>query len=113
MKKERFLLPLLLIVIWQGLCTIQVVPSYKLPSPVEIVLGFKVLLIVGVPPGNFLHNHILYILPLNLLVKLPNSLFILPSLPQIHLSTHNDRTISTAILSFSLQHINFLFYLNF
>ena len=60
MKKERFLLPLLLIVIWQGLCTIQVVPSYKLPSPVEIVLGFKDLLIVGVPPGNFLHNHILY-----------------------------------------------------
>jgi len=60
MKKERFLLPLLLIVIWQGLCTIQVVPSYKLPSPVEIILGFKDLLIVGVPPGNFLHNHILY-----------------------------------------------------
>jgi ABC-type nitrate/sulfonate/bicarbonate transport system permease component len=60
MKKERFLLPLLLIVIWQGLCTIQVVPSYKLPSPVEIVLGFKDLLIVGVPPGNLLHNHILY-----------------------------------------------------
>jgi ABC-type nitrate/sulfonate/bicarbonate transport system permease component len=60
MKKERFLLPLLLIVIWQGLCTIQVVPSYKLPSPVEIILGFKDLLIVGVPPGHLLHNHMLY-----------------------------------------------------
>jgi ABC-type nitrate/sulfonate/bicarbonate transport system permease component len=60
MKKERFLLPLLLIVVWQGLCTIQVVPSYKLPSPWEIVLGFKDLLIVGVPPGHFLYNHLLY-----------------------------------------------------
>ena len=60
MKKERFLLPLLLILIWQGLSSIQVIPSYKLPSPVEIVLGFKDLLIVGVPPGHLLHNHMLY-----------------------------------------------------
>jgi len=60
MKKEHLLLPLLLILIWQGLSSIQVIPSYKLPSPVEIVLGFKDLLIIGVPPGNLLHNHVLY-----------------------------------------------------
>jgi len=60
MKKERFLLPLLLILIWQALSFIQVIPSYKLSSPVEIVLGFKDLLIVGVPPGHLLHNHMLY-----------------------------------------------------
>jgi ABC-type nitrate/sulfonate/bicarbonate transport system permease component len=60
MKKEHFLLPLLLILIWQGLSSIQVIPSYKLPSPVEILLGFKDLLILGVPPGNLLHNHMLY-----------------------------------------------------
>jgi len=60
MKKEHFLLPLLLILIWQGLSSIQVIPSYKLPSPVEIVLSFKDLLIVGVPPGHLLHNHMLY-----------------------------------------------------
>jgi ABC-type nitrate/sulfonate/bicarbonate transport system permease component len=60
MKKEHFLLPLLLILIWQALSSIQVIPSYKLPSPIEIVLGFKDLLIVGVPPGNLLHNHMLY-----------------------------------------------------
>jgi len=60
MKKERFLLPLLLILIWQGLSSLQVIPSYKLPSPVEIVLGFKDLLVVGVPPGHLLHNHMLY-----------------------------------------------------
>jgi NitT/TauT family transport system permease protein len=60
MKKEHFLLPLLLILIWQGLSSIQVIPSYKLPSPVEILLGFKDLLILGVPPGNLLHNHMFY-----------------------------------------------------
>ena len=60
MKKEHFLLPLLLILIWQGLSSIQVIPSYKLPSPVEILLGLKDLLILGVPPGNLLHNHVLY-----------------------------------------------------
>jgi ABC-type nitrate/sulfonate/bicarbonate transport system permease component len=60
MKKERFLIPLLVILIWQGLSSIQVIPSYKLSSPIEIVLGFKDLLMVGVPPGNLLHNHILY-----------------------------------------------------
>ena len=60
MKKERFLIPLFLILIWQGLSFIQVIPSYKLPSPVEILLGFKDLLILGVPPGNLLHNHVLY-----------------------------------------------------
>jgi ABC-type nitrate/sulfonate/bicarbonate transport system permease component len=60
MKKEHFLIPLVLILIWQGLSSIQVIPSYKLPSPVEILLGFRDLLIVGVPPGNLLHNHVLY-----------------------------------------------------
>ena len=60
MKKERFLLPLLSILIWQGLSSIQVIPSYKLPSPIEIVLGFKDLLMIGVPPGHLLHNHMLY-----------------------------------------------------
>jgi ABC-type nitrate/sulfonate/bicarbonate transport system permease component len=60
MKKERFLIPLLLVLIWQGLSSVQVIPSYKLPSPVEILLGFKDLLIVGVPPGHLLHNHMLY-----------------------------------------------------
>ncbi len=60
MKKEHFLIPLLVILIWQGFSTLQVIPSYKLPSPVQIILGFKDLLIVGIPPGNLLHNHMLY-----------------------------------------------------
>jgi NitT/TauT family transport system permease protein len=60
MKKERFLIPLFLILIWQGLSSIQVIPPYKLPSPIEIISGFKDLLMIGVPPGHLLHNHILY-----------------------------------------------------
>jgi ABC-type nitrate/sulfonate/bicarbonate transport system permease component len=60
MNKDHFLIPLILIVIWQGISSIGVIPSYKLPSPIEIVLGFKDLLVVGVPPGHLLHNHMLY-----------------------------------------------------
>jgi ABC-type nitrate/sulfonate/bicarbonate transport system permease component len=60
MKKERLLPPLILILLWQGLSSIQVIPSYKLPSPVEIILGFKDLLIVGVPPSHLLHRHMVY-----------------------------------------------------
>jgi NitT/TauT family transport system permease protein len=60
MNKAHFLIPLILIVIWQGLSSVGVIPSYKLPSPIEIVLGFKDLLVVGVPPGHLLHNHMLY-----------------------------------------------------
>ena len=60
MKRDHFLIPLILIVVWQGLSLLRVIPSYKLPSPVEIVLGFKDLLVVGVPPGHLLHNHMLY-----------------------------------------------------
>ena len=60
MKKDHFLIPLILIVLWQGISSIGVIPSYKLPPPIEIVLGFKDLLVVGVPPGHLLHNHMLY-----------------------------------------------------
>jgi ABC-type nitrate/sulfonate/bicarbonate transport system permease component len=60
MKRDHFLIPLILIAIWQGISSIGVIPSYKLPSPIEIVLGFKDLLVVGVPPGHLLHNHMLY-----------------------------------------------------
>lgn len=60
MKIERFLIPFVVIAIWQGLSSSHVIPSYKLPSPVEILLGFKDILIVGVPPGHLLHNHMIY-----------------------------------------------------
>lgn len=60
MKREHFIIPLSVILIWQGLSSLQLIPSYKLPSPLEIILGFKDLLTVGVPPGNLLYHHMLY-----------------------------------------------------
>jgi len=60
MKKERYLLLILLILIWQGLCSINLIPRYKLSSPVEIVLGLVELIKIGVPPGRLLHRHVLY-----------------------------------------------------
>ncbi len=60
MKKERYLLLILLILVWQGLSSLHLIPSYKLPSPVEIVIGFIDLIAVGVPPGHLLHDHVLY-----------------------------------------------------
>jgi ABC-type nitrate/sulfonate/bicarbonate transport system permease component len=59
-KRKTLLFPLGLIVVWQALSFAGVIPSYKLPSPVEIVLGFKDLLTVGIPPGHLLYNHVLY-----------------------------------------------------
>ncbi len=60
MKKERYLLLILLILIWQGLCSFNLIPRYKLSSPVEIVLGLVELIKIGVPPGHLLHHHVLY-----------------------------------------------------
>ena len=60
MKIERYLVPLLLIVSWQGLSSLGIIGGNLLPSPVQIFLGFKDLLTVGMPPGQLLHNHCLY-----------------------------------------------------
>lgn len=56
----RYITPLLLVIVWQCFSCLGVIPSYKLPSPVEIVVGFKDLLLVGMPPGYHLHNHLIY-----------------------------------------------------
>ena len=60
MKGRHFLLPLFLVVLWQGFCSLGVIPAYKLPSPAGIILGFKDLLTTGMPPGHLLSGHILY-----------------------------------------------------
>ncbi|OPY85995.1 MAG: putative aliphatic sulfonates transport permease protein SsuC [Smithella sp. PtaU1.Bin162] len=60
MKKEKFLLIVVLIIIWQILSFLKVFPPYKLPSPVDVVRGFCDLLIAGTPPGYLLHKHALY-----------------------------------------------------
>ena len=61
MKNFRWCLtPLILIALWQCLSYFGVIPRYKLPSPVEVVLGFKDLLVVGMPPGHLLYKHLIY-----------------------------------------------------
>ena len=60
MKYEKFLLPLGLIVLWQLVSILEIVPRFKLPSPLEILVGLKELIQEGMPPGYLLHNHVLY-----------------------------------------------------
>lgn len=60
MKWTRFLPPLITIGVWQGLSSLGLIPAYKLPSPVDIALGLRDLIVVGMPPGCFLYEHIIY-----------------------------------------------------
>jgi len=56
----RYLPLLLLICLWQVLCSLGFFPSYVLPSPIEIINAFQTLLTIGMPPGHLLYNHVLY-----------------------------------------------------
>ncbi len=60
MTKERILPPLLLLLLWQGLSGLGVIPDYKLPSPVQVLQGLYELIFIGMPPGHLLPNHILF-----------------------------------------------------
>jgi ABC-type nitrate/sulfonate/bicarbonate transport system permease component len=60
MRYDRYILPLALLLAWQGLSLIKVIPSHLLPSPIKILLGLKDLMIIGMPPGHLLPHHILY-----------------------------------------------------
>jgi ABC-type nitrate/sulfonate/bicarbonate transport system permease component len=53
-------LPLALILVWEGLSLIEVIPSHLLPSPIRILSGLKDLLLVGMPPGYLLPYHVLH-----------------------------------------------------
>jgi ABC-type nitrate/sulfonate/bicarbonate transport system permease component len=60
MKWTRFLPPLVTLGVWQGLSSLGIIPAYKLPSPIEIAHGLRDLFVVGMPPGRFLFEHIIY-----------------------------------------------------
>ena len=60
MRLDRYILLLILFVLWQGLSSLGIIGGTLLPSPVDILLGLKDLLIVGMPPGYLLPYHILY-----------------------------------------------------
>jgi ABC-type nitrate/sulfonate/bicarbonate transport system permease component len=55
----RYGLLLSLLCLWQVLSVLQVLPGYKTPSPIQVLIGFKELLTQGLPPGYLLHNHCL------------------------------------------------------
>lgn len=57
---ERYIPLLVLLCLWQVLCSFGIVASYVLPSPIEIAVGFGDLVTVGMPPGHLLYYHILY-----------------------------------------------------
>jgi ABC-type nitrate/sulfonate/bicarbonate transport system permease component len=57
---RRYTTPLILIGAWQCLSYFEIIPRYKLPSPVAVVFGFKNILLTGIPPGFHLHNHLIY-----------------------------------------------------
>lgn len=60
MRCKWLLSPLILLALWQGLSFWGVIPAYKLPSPVQILLGLWDLATLGMPPGHPLHVHIFY-----------------------------------------------------
>lgn len=60
MRGKRLIPPLVLIVIWQALCSLGGIPAYKLPSPLQVFTGLKDLIVIGLPPGHRLHMHALY-----------------------------------------------------
>lgn len=60
MSRKRFLPLIILVVVWQCVCSLGVIPAFKLPSPQVIVQGFLDLVTVGMPPGRMLHEHTLW-----------------------------------------------------
>ncbi len=60
MRFDRYILLLILFIVWQGLCSLELIPTHLLPSPLKILAGLKDLLIIGMPPGHLLPRHILY-----------------------------------------------------
>ncbi len=60
MKLDRYILPVGLILAWQLLSSLKILPGYLLPSPVKILAGFRDLLMIGMPPQHLLHDHVRY-----------------------------------------------------
>lgn len=60
MRLERYLMPVLLLAAWQVLSSFHLIPTYKLPSPLEIIGGLIDLVRQGMPPGHRLYNHLVH-----------------------------------------------------
>ena len=60
MRLDRYLMPVLVLVVWQVLSSLHIIPTYKLPSPLDIIGGLIDLFRQGMPPGHRLYNHLLH-----------------------------------------------------
>jgi len=60
MRLDRYLMPVLLLVVWQVLSSLHIIPTYKLPSPLEIIGGLIDLVRQGMPPGHRLYTHLVH-----------------------------------------------------
>jgi NitT/TauT family transport system permease protein len=55
----EWIVPFGILILWQVLSGIGILPYHILPSPVRVVIGFVEILQIGVPPGYTLPRHIL------------------------------------------------------
>lgn len=60
MRSWRLVPVVTVIVLWQAASSAGLVAPYKLPSPLQVFRGLMDLIVVGMPPGNRLHDHILH-----------------------------------------------------
>lgn len=58
--KNKFIFPILLLITWQGLYLVELLPQNKIPAPFEIILAVKELFLAGLPPGKILLLHCFY-----------------------------------------------------
>jgi len=58
--KNKILFPLAFLAVWQLLSMTGILPSNRLPSPFEIILALKELLMFGLPQGKVLFYHCLF-----------------------------------------------------
>lgn len=59
MNWSKVLVPVFFLIVWQGASWTGLLPEYKLPSPIQILLGLHSLITQGMPPGHPLQWHIL------------------------------------------------------
>jgi ABC-type nitrate/sulfonate/bicarbonate transport system permease component len=60
MTRERILPPIALLLLWQGLSALGIIPDYKLPSPLQVLQGLWDLMTTGMPPGHRLPYHLFF-----------------------------------------------------
>jgi len=58
-KILKVLVPIIVLLLWQCLSLLNIIPQHKIPSPLEVTFSIKTLLITGLPPGYKLITHIL------------------------------------------------------